>query len=130
MADATLISRKEVGTSGLKQYTQDVPSVAASTASGRYRFVFDNNVFNLEALKIACNSTDFDYLFFDKSGVSTPTANLILERSSKNLLYSDLALNLPVVNNDTVQVPYLYGEFHNNDAVHATGTITCVFLVR
>jgi hypothetical protein len=130
MADATLISRKEVGTSGLKQYQQDVPSVAVSAASGRYRFVFDDYEFNFEGLRIACNSTDFDFLLFDKDGVSTPTAHMVLERNSQNLFYGESALNIAFINNDTTQGAYLYGEFHNNDSIHATGTITCAFLVR
>lgn len=130
MADATLMSRKEIGTSGLKQYNFDVPNVALSSVSGRYTFEMDSSTFNLEGLKVSCNSTDFDFLFFDKAGVSTPTTNMILERNNQNLLYGETALNIPVCNYDTTQGTCIYGEFHNNDSTNATGTITCAFLVR
>ena len=130
MSEATLISKKEVGTSGMKQFTFGVPTVATNTISGIYTFTVEDSEFLLQSLKISCISKDFDFRLFDKDGVSSPTVNMVIERNGNDSLYSGNVLNLVYCNNDTVQGSDIYGQFDNNDVVNNTGTITCIFLIR
>jgi len=39
MLDATLLSRKEIGTSGLKEFSFGVPALATDTVSGSIAFL-------------------------------------------------------------------------------------------
>jgi len=130
MSDATLISKKEVGTSQLRQFTFDIPALNTNTVSAEYRYTFDESIFVLTGIEFSCSATAVNFNVYDKSGVSTPSVHEKISQSNVRQHYSSYSLGIPIYNMDTTQGPYLYSVFRNNDILSTTGTMTMAFLVR
>lgn len=130
MAEATLLAKREVGTSGLKNYFFDVVGLAAGGNSPEQVFTFDKPIFTITGINFACSATNVTLSLFDKTGVATPSVHRVFHEASISQVYSSYSLNIPIFNNDIVQGNTLYGKVQNRDFSNATGSITCAFLIR
>jgi len=126
MAEAVLITKKELGTNGLMKYDFDVAGLVTDTVSAEVTFDFNQSIFTIIGLNFACSATDVNVTFFDQSGVSTPSSHQIFHQSNVNQSYSNYDLGIPIYT-DTES---LYSIIRNNDASNHTGTISMAFLVR
>ncbi|WP_370574767.1 hypothetical protein [Methanomethylovorans sp.] len=124
--DATLMSRKELGTNGLKQYLFDIVGLATNTVSAETRFEFGQEGFLVCGLHFACSSTNVNLSLCDQSGVSTPSVHEVFTQSSINQSYSDYTLGIPIFH-DTDS---LYSIVGNKDTANHTGSISILFLIR
>lgn len=130
MAEATVLAKKEVGTSGLQSYRFDIVGLAAGGNSPEQVFTFDKPIFTITGLNFACSATNVTLSLFDKTGVVTPSVHRVFHEAAISQVYSSYSLNIPIINNDIVQGSMLYGKVQNRDFSNATGSITCAFLVR
>lgn len=92
MVDATLLSKKELGTNGLKQYLFDIVGLATNTVSYENKLDFGESIFTLLGLNFACSSTNINLSIFDQSAVSTPSVHQVFNESGICQSYSDYGL--------------------------------------
>jgi len=126
MAEATLLEKIEIGTSGLMKYVFDVVGLSTNTVSPENEFDFEESIFTILGLNFACSSTNVNLTLFDESGVSTPSVHQILNQSGINQSFSDNDVGLVVY----AATESLYGIIGNKDITNHTGSISIAFLVR
>lgn len=108
-------------------YAFTIPSVGAGAASDTIRFLLSPQFF-FGALKILCDSTDFDLSFRDRNGVTVPTLHEVLSIVNINKYFYDTTVDIAIINNDDPISPYLYLVIKNNAGI-ATGLITARFRI-
>ena len=108
-------------------YDFTVPSVGIGAVSDTIRFWMSPHLF-FGALKIVCDSTDYDLSFRDRNGVTLPTLHEILSIVNIDKYYYDNAIDLSIINSDDPVTPYLYLVLKNNAGV-ATGLIRVKFRI-
>jgi len=119
--------RKFAGESGdrTQQWLEcyfSLPMVLAGATSDTIRFLFSPYVY-FHALKVSCNSVDYDLSFRNRNGITVPSVHEIFKVTNINLSHYDNDVRVPSINSDSPQEGYLYLVITNTDAVHPTGLI-------
>jgi hypothetical protein len=130
MSDATVVSRRSIGSpGGIVQHEYSIPSVEASDSdgieSGEYGLALDKSSGVILSHRVVCASENFDFFIRGKSGESDPSLWDVISREGVNKKSGTTGIEDPFISDDRK----LYFNLKNNDSVNATGVISILLKI-
>lgn len=119
MADATYVSLTRV--QNVKHYRFTIPSIIAGATSAEYGLEVPRKGHLVSFGIVAPTSVDFDFTLRQKTGITYPNQDIILEVENINKQYKEFLFCIPYFNNDTTETNKLYIIIVNTDAINASG---------